>query len=123
MEPCKPDIFRNGHSICMLDACMHRAEWWVQEVARISGQPVDWHYSGGIANVLHLGDYDKVDDAAQTMTPAIGASMVRRPGECGGCSGHEHAPGRLLRLFGPTARGPYRAGDPLPPGALGVDTH
>lgn len=52
-DRCNEKIFAHGHSVATLDACRHRAESWVQQVASLSGQSVDWHYSGGIANVLY----------------------------------------------------------------------
>ena len=54
--PCNTEIFKKGKSVVALDARSHAAEKWVKAVAKESGVPVDWHYSGGIANVLYLGD-------------------------------------------------------------------
>lgn len=44
-------------------------ERWVQEVAELSGQPVDWHFCGGRAMVLALGDLGKVSEALDTLIP------------------------------------------------------
>ena len=53
---CAPDIFANGESMAALDARSTPAERWVQAVAALAGAQLDWHYSGGVAHVLHLGD-------------------------------------------------------------------
>src|SRR5512135_41321 len=120
MEPCNADVFKNGHGICALDACSQRAEEWVQSVAKESGQKVDWHYSGGIANVLFIGDYDKVLAAIKKLEPELAKTPICTGG-CR-CSGNQHSPGRLMRIFPADAHGLYRAGDELPDGAVGVDT-
>lgn len=122
MEPCNSNVFKNGHSIATLDACMHRAEAFVQAVAKESGQSVDWHYSGGIANVLYLGDYDKVKDAFDKRVRMLSEPMKREPGECGSCSGDSHREGRIFRTYERAAHGPYRAGDELDPGTIAVVT-
>jgi hypothetical protein len=49
--PCNDKVFKEGHSAVILDGCSHRVEEWVKAVAKESGQAVDWHYSGGRANV------------------------------------------------------------------------
>jgi hypothetical protein len=103
-----------------LDACMHRAEEWVQAIARESGQRVDWHYSGGIANVIYLGDHAKVLDAVVKLTPMLDAPMPRLADQCGSCGGSEHRRGRIMRVFGDGSRGLFRRGDPVPDGALAV---
>lgn len=56
LPPCEPDIFRQGKPIAFLDGRSHAVETWVQSVAATSGIRVDWHYSGGLAQVLYLGD-------------------------------------------------------------------
>ena len=54
--PCNPDIFKKGRGVCVLDGSSNAVERWVQSVAKKANAQVDWHYSGGRANVLHLGD-------------------------------------------------------------------
>jgi len=54
--PCNPDIFKKGRGVCVVDGSSNAVERWVQSVARKANAQVDWHYSGGRANVLHLGD-------------------------------------------------------------------
>lgn len=98
--PCNDDIFKNGTSVMTADTgptggC-HIFEEWVVAVAKKSGQPVDWHYSGGIAQVLALGDLEAVRVAMEEVP--VPASIT---------------------LWGGGAR--YRAGvDSLPDGVLGI---
>src|SRR3990167_1053005 len=54
--PCNPDIFKKGRGVCVLDGSSNAVERWVKAVAAKANAQVDWHYSGGRANVLHLGD-------------------------------------------------------------------
>lgn len=54
--PCKRDIFEKGRGVCVIDGSSNAVERWVQSVAKKANAQVDWHYSGGRANVLHLGD-------------------------------------------------------------------
>ena len=57
---CNREIFEKGESICVLDTKPDIAEEWVKDVAKRSGTKIDWHYFGGRANILMLGDeYDK----------------------------------------------------------------
>lgn len=114
--------FQNGHSIAVLDACRHRAEEFVQAVAKESGQPVDWHYRGGIANVLYLGDHAKVKAAFDKLKPMLSVSVKRQNGECGSCSGTKHRKGSVLQTYESAKHGPYRAGDELPEGTIAVVT-
>jgi hypothetical protein len=99
--PCDQDVFKNGHGICCVDARMHQMEAWVKKVAERSGQRVDWHYSGGIANVLYLGSYSEVMKAIMALEPELD--------------------GQIMRLYTEGAHGLYRAGDPVPEGTLAID--
>jgi len=53
---CNPNIFKKGRGVCVVDGSSNAVERWVQSVAKKANAQVDWHYSGGRANVLHLGD-------------------------------------------------------------------
>ena len=97
--PCASDIFKDGVGLCVLDARSHAAESWVQAVAAKSGQRVDWHYSGGRANVLVLGDHGAALAAARELAPTLD--------------------GRVLR-FSEDQRALYRDGDPLLDGVIAV---
>lgn len=55
-KPCDPDIFKKGKGICVIDGSSNAVENWVKKIAQEANAKVDWHYSGGRANVLHLGN-------------------------------------------------------------------
>lgn len=65
--PCNPDIFTHGKGVCVVDGSSNAVESWVKAVAAKADAQVDWHYSGGRANVLHLGD----DESRQRVLNAI----------------------------------------------------
>ncbi|MDO8577254.1 MAG: hypothetical protein Q7R55_00025 [Candidatus Wildermuthbacteria bacterium] len=52
---CNPDIFKRGKGVCVVDGRPNDVERWVKAIAKKADAKVDWHYSGGRANVLHLG--------------------------------------------------------------------
>ncbi|NQT49207.1 hypothetical protein HQ571_00780 [Candidatus Kuenenbacteria bacterium] len=56
--PCDIEIFKEGKPVALLTGSSNAVENWVKEVARTANARVDWHYSGGVAQVLHLGDMD-----------------------------------------------------------------
>ena len=97
--PCDHEIFTSGVGLCVIDARMHAAEKWVQSVAALSGQRVDWHYSGGRANVLVLGDHGKALDAVKELAPTLDGTILR---------------------ISEDQRALYREGDPLPDGVIAV---
>jgi hypothetical protein len=69
-DKCDPEVFHHGAPLLLADTDECRAtgfELWVQAVAKASGQPVDWHYSGGVAQVLVLGDMAKARTAARAI--------------------------------------------------------
>jgi hypothetical protein len=103
-ERCDQEIFQNGKSVAALDARSTDAEAWVQEVARRADAKVDWHYSGGIANVLHLGDAE----SRQRVMQAIEDTRA-------------NLNGTILRLYQEEDNGLYRAGvSELPKDATGA---
>lgn len=71
--PCETDVFENGTTLLVAntwtradareDLPAPRAtglEEWVVRIRAASGQRVDWHYAGGRACVLFIGDRDAV---------------------------------------------------------------
>lgn len=60
---CDQDVFQYGTPIVLVDARSVQMEAWVTEIRRsfveeffaFSVEKIDWHYSGGIAQLLHLG--------------------------------------------------------------------
>ena len=72
LPKCERDIFENGTALLWADTWT-RAGWngdredplpprasgfeaWVVKIREVSGARVDWHYTGGRAQVLYLGD-------------------------------------------------------------------
>jgi hypothetical protein len=80
-DKCNQEVFENGKPLLLVDTGEVGGaavfELWVQGVARDSGQPVDWHYSGGIAQVLALGDWNKAQDAARCAVMPTGMRVMR----------------------------------------------
>lgn len=70
--PCNPEIFKNGQGVCVLDGSSNAVERWVQKVAKTANAQVDWHYSGGCANVLHLGDVESRQRVLQVINDLEG---------------------------------------------------
>jgi len=56
--PCDTEIFEKGEPVALLDGSSNAVESWVQEVAKTAEARVDWHYSGGVAQIIHLGDME-----------------------------------------------------------------
>jgi hypothetical protein len=100
--PCNPDIFQKGTGICVVDGRSNAVERWVQSIAKKANAQVDWHYSGGRANVLHLGD----DASRQRVLQAIGELETELDGT-------------ILSIDGPAL---FRNGvDSVPEGTIAVD--
>lgn len=99
--PCNPDIFEKGEGVCVVDGRSNAVERWVQSVAKKANAQVDWHYSGGRANVLHLGDTDSRQRVLNAISELEG-----------------ELDGSILSVGGPAL---YRAGDPVPKGTIAVD--
>ncbi len=81
--PCDSEIFEKGQPVAALDARSNAAENWVRAVASKAHARVDWHYSGGIAQVLHLGDNEsraRVEAAMDELGPTLEGTVIRRYG-------------------------------------------
>ena len=99
---CNPDIFKHGTGLCVVDGSSNAVERWVQAIAQKAGAQVDWHYSGGRASVLHLGD-----DASRERV--LVAMMQLLP----------ELEGTVLDILGPVL---FRNGvDEVPEGAIVAD--
>ena len=111
---CDPEVFKHGQGICALHARSRIIEPWVVKVRAESGQKVDWHMSGGYANILYLGDYAKVRAAIERLKPELEAACL---------ADTEEHPCKLeaFRIFPEGSHGLYRAGDELPDDVIGVD--
>lgn len=97
IEPCDPRIFKEGVSVAAVHADGFSSdgkggsieiERWVRSVAERANASLDWHYSGGIGNVLFLGtaeDRERVEWALDDLTPTLAGRVMRRyaPGDAG----------------------------------------
>jgi hypothetical protein len=100
--PCDDEIFENGQPIAALDGRSNAVEAWVQAVATKAEARIDWHYSGGVAQVLHLGDEASRIRVLNTM-------RVLAP----------ELQGHVLRYFDKGDKGLFRNGvTETPPGAI-----
>lgn len=80
-SPCNDDVFRNGQPVVLVDARSNAMERWVQAVAAAADAQLDWHYSGGVAQVLHLGDDEsraRVEAAITELECDLDGSIMRR---------------------------------------------
>ncbi len=79
--PCDKDIFKNGETVVVLDGSSNAVERWVQAVAKKAKARVDWHYFGGRAIVLHLGDdasRQRVLATIKELEPQLEGRVLRR---------------------------------------------
>lgn len=68
LPPCARNIYANGTLVMMTHTIgSQEMEGWVKKVAELSGQPVDWHFAGGRACILALGDLSKVRAAIKEL--------------------------------------------------------
>ena len=110
-KPCSKRVFEKGQSIVLASTYNCGAEGfeaWIVKVRELLPRSfllpwgkteIDWHYSGGIANVLYVGSREDVEKALNQML-------------------HE-CPARILRFVSDIEVGPYRDGvTPAPEGAI-----
>jgi hypothetical protein len=58
---CNREVFAHGTCVFVTSTIPSNAmEGWVQKIAELSGERVDWHFAAGRARVLALGDLEKV---------------------------------------------------------------
>jgi hypothetical protein len=100
--PCDHEIFQKGKSVAAIDGSSNAVERWVKKVAATAKARVDWHYSGGVANILHLGSKKSRERVIQVM--------------------HDLEPelqGTIMRFFEEGDSGLYRRGvTPVPKGTV-----
>ncbi len=101
LAQCDPEIFENGKGVCVVSGEPDDVERWVRLVAKKANAKVDWHYSGGRASVLHLGD----EASRQRVLSAINELKSK-------------IKGHILSVGGPAL---YRHGDEVPKGTIAVD--
>lgn len=73
LPPMDQEIYLNGTIIVLIEGVHANVlEKWVQKVARVSGQRVDWHSYARWATVKALGDIEKVKQTVQDLASEIG---------------------------------------------------
>jgi hypothetical protein len=87
-EPCNDDVFKNGASVAQIAQAGGMRSWHIEEfiksVAKRTGAAVDWHYSGGIAQVLTIGDASEVAQDIEANWPAFAAPYAGAQCQVGG---------------------------------------
>lgn len=76
---CDEEIFKKGEPIAALNGRANAVERWVKAVAAKANARVDWHYSGGRAHVLHLGDSEsrgRVMQAVHELEPELDGQIL-----------------------------------------------
>lgn len=74
---CDPRIYTEGNEVAVITGPRSfTLDAWIREVATRSGQLVDWHYVGGRARVLYIGDRKRVIDALAELWPQLIASYM-----------------------------------------------
>ncbi len=80
--PCDKEVFDHGACIFVTNTIPSNAmEGWVKKVAKLSSQRVDWHFAGGYARVLAIGDLAAVEAAVRELLPehdALYAAAVKK---------------------------------------------
>jgi hypothetical protein len=85
-QPCNHEVFTKGEPIALLSGATKDLEPFIKAIARAANAQVDWHFSGGIAQVLHLGDAqsrERVEKAIDELLPFAGSKILvfsRHPG-------------------------------------------
>lgn len=90
---CDDEVFSQGVPVLLIDGRSAAVERWVAAVAAQATARLDWHYSGGVAQVLHLGD-----DAARARVEAAIDALA------------DTLDGGILQRLEPGAPGLFRAG-------------
>lgn len=68
--PCDREVFESGALVFVTHSIPSNAmERWVKRVADHGGQRVDWHFAGGRAHVLALGDLQRVQASLDALKP------------------------------------------------------
>jgi len=80
-KPCDQKIFKKGTPIVLIEGASNAVESWVKAVAKKAKAKVDWHYTGGIAQVLYLGnakDRARIDEAITVLAPKLKGLILQR---------------------------------------------
>ena len=80
-DPCDHEVFERGTPIVLLDGTSNAVERWVRAVADAADARLDWHYSGGVAQVLHLaenGTRERVETAINELEGSLDGRIMQR---------------------------------------------
>ncbi len=105
-DGCDREIFEKGDPLMVvwekLECTPQEISEWIARVAEEANTRIDWHYSGGRAHVLHLGDEEsrkRAIEVAQRLEPEF--------------------KGKIAQIFEVGDPGLYRNGvTPVPEGAI-----
>ena len=73
-KPCDQEIYNNGRLVAVAYGSSNMMENWVKSVAKKASARVDWHYAGGRAQILHLGDgasFERAQAAVKELEPEL----------------------------------------------------
>lgn len=63
-ERCSRELYENGETVFWSHTISKKGmNEWVRTLRESSGQPIDWHFAGGRARVVALGDLEAVQNA------------------------------------------------------------
>lgn len=75
---CDQEVYDNGTQVFLTHTLAAKdVEDWVQQIAKESNQKVDWHYGAGRAQVLALGDLEKVKEAIIKLRSIHDAAYIK----------------------------------------------
>jgi hypothetical protein len=80
-QPCDREVFEKGQPLLAAYTGpvggAEIFEFWIRNLAKLSGQRIDWHYSGGIAQVLFIGDRSAIVSAIEQLEIPSGCGIMR----------------------------------------------
>lgn len=79
--PCDSLIFQYGSPVALIAGKSIAIEAWVKEVRKAAKAQIDWHFTGGIAQVVHLGDEasrQRVEVAIDTLISTLQGRLMKR---------------------------------------------
>jgi hypothetical protein len=75
--PCDHEIFEHGDQIAAIHGPRaFTIEDWIVKVREKCSQRVDWHFVGGIARIVYIGDRDKVVAAIYELADELIAAYM-----------------------------------------------
>jgi hypothetical protein len=107
LHECDPEIYKNGITVARLDGRSEKVQRYVRTLARKANARLDWHLSGGIAQVLYLGNEEGRKRVEQ---------VIKELGDSGDVD--------VIQIMQPEEKPLFRDGvDEWPEGFLGIDNN